>query len=39
MAHYLKIWADEYINEAEIKGGRIKLNHEILLVTSNYLPK
>ena len=39
LAHYLKIWADNYGFIGEVKMGTIPINFERLIVTSNYLPK
>ena len=39
LAHYLKIWADGYAFNAEIKGGMVRPRYHTLLVTSNYLPE
>ena len=39
LAHYMKIWADGYSFNAEIKGGMVRPRYETLLVTSNYLPE
>lgn len=36
LGHYLKIWADKYACTGETKGGTIPLNHQKLIVTSNY---
>lgn len=36
LAHYLKIWADKYACTGEVKGGTVPLQHETLIVTSNY---
>ena len=39
LAHYMKIWADGYSFNAEIKGGMVRPRYDTLLVTSNYLPE
>lgn len=39
LAHYMKIWADGYSFNAEIKGGMLRPRYQTLLVTSNYLPE
>lgn len=36
LSHYLKIWADRYSCQGEVKGGTVKLQHTHLIVTSNY---
>ena len=36
LTYYLKIWADKYRFNAEIKGGSIQPSYGILIVTSNY---
>ncbi|ALY05864.1 replication-associated protein [Ctenophore-associated circular genome 2] len=38
LGHYLKRWADKYACTGETKGGTIKLQHRVFVVTSNYLP-
>lgn len=38
LSHYLKIWADRYGCDGEIKGATIPLAHERLYITSNYSP-
>jgi len=36
LAYYLKLWCDCYPFLAEIKGSAVYLDHEIVIVTSNY---
>lgn len=36
LGHHLKIWADKYACNGEVKGGHVPLQHETLVVTSNY---
>lgn len=36
LGHYLKIWADKWACNGEIKGGTVCLQHEHFVVTSNY---
>lgn len=38
LGHYLKIWADKWACNGEIKGGTVALKHETFLITSNYHP-
>lgn len=33
---YIKIWADRYGMQVESKGGHIRPQHDVLVVTSNY---
>ena len=34
--HYLKIWSDDYVFNAEVKGGTVECKYHLLFVTSNY---
>lgn len=36
LGHYLKIWADKWSCNGEIKGGTIPLLHKYFVVTSNF---
>lgn len=36
LGHHLKIWADKYAANGEIKGAQCALEHRVLIVTSNY---
>lgn len=36
MGYFLKIWADRYTATGESKGGSIRLDHKLLIVTSQY---
>lgn len=36
LGHYLKIWADKWACQGEIKGGTVQLQHRCFIVTSNY---
>ena len=36
LGHYLKRWMDRYPVKGEIKGGTLQLQHDLLIVTSNY---
>ena len=38
LGHYLKIWADKYACTGETKGGNLNLQHEKIIVTSNFSP-
>ena len=39
LGHYLKIWADKWECNGEVKGGVVKLAHDRIVVTSNYTPE
>lgn len=39
LSHYIKIWADKYRFNAEIKGGTIKPTYKTFIITSNYYPE
>lgn len=39
LAHFLKIWADSYRFQGEVKGGYVYPTYTTLYVTSNYLPQ
>lgn len=39
IGHYLKNWFDVYKILGEVKGGQVRLYHELFVVTSNYLPE
>jgi len=39
LGHYLKIWADKWSCNGEVKGGTTKLRHRYFIVTSNYTPE
>ena len=36
LSHHLKLWADKWACTGEFKGGRTKLQHHHLIITSNY---
>lgn len=36
LGHYLKIWADRWACNGEVKGGTVPLTHKRLIITSNY---
>lgn len=36
LGHYMKIWGDKWACTGEVKGGTIPLNHQRIVVTSNY---
>lgn len=38
LGHYLKIWADRYACDAEVKGAKVNMRHKVFLITSNYHP-
>lgn len=39
IAHYIKLWSDNYIYKGEIKNGNVKLTYIRFIITSNYIPK
>lgn len=39
LGHYLKIWADRYACDGELKGYVVRLVHHAFVVTSNYHPE
>lgn len=36
LGHHIKLWADKYAVQANVKGASLWLRHEILIVSSNY---
>jgi len=38
LGHYMKIWADKWGCQGEVKGGTVNLQHTKFVVTSNYTP-
>lgn len=36
LTYYLKLWLDNYVIEAETKGGRIRASPRVFIITSNY---
>jgi len=39
LGHYLKIWADKWPCNGEVKGATVSLNHTNFMITSNYNPR
>ncbi|AGA18438.1 hypothetical protein [uncultured marine virus] len=38
LGHHLKIWADRYACNGEVKGSQVNLKHKVFVITSNYHP-
>lgn len=38
LGHYLKIWADKWSCNGEVKGGTVPLQHNQFIITSNFHP-
>lgn len=39
LGHYMKIWADKWSCNGEVKGGIVPLKHKRFIITSNYKPE
>ena len=39
LGYYIKIWADNYKRDGEIKNGTIPLKFKTFIITSNYMPR